>query len=211
MLRRYGGWQNIYQVARVILEGEERSRANRRDDSSLVVDSLRDQAKGQNTTVTPFYFDFAARKDPSATEVLGSMLKQMINGMEVIPGDISRGVKEQLSNIYGYELQLGDIVKILQLITSSQPTFMCIDGLDECVGEERVRIFDSLKQILEGSPCARVFVTGRPHIRAEIEELLPGRVVSVSVCPSKDDIVTYLRTRLAEDEILDAMDESLEA
>ena len=181
------------------------------NDSSLVVDRLRDQAKGQNTTVTPFYFDFAVRKDPSATEVLGSMLKQMINGMEVIPGDISRGVKEQLSNIYGYELQLDDIVKILQLITSSQPTFMCIDGLDQYVGAQRVRILDSLKKILEKSPRTRIFLAGRPQIRAEIEERLAGRVISVSVCPSKDDIITYLRARLAEDEMPDAMDESLEA
>ena len=181
------------------------------DDSSLVVDRLRDEARGQNTAVSSCYIDFAFRKELTATALLGSILKQMISGMEIFPEDISPGLNEQLSTIDEDEPQLADIVKILQLITSSQLTFMCIDGLDECVGEERVRILDSLKQILEGSPCARVFVTGRPHIRAEIEELLPGRVVSVSVCPSKDDIVTYLRTRLAEDEILDAMDESLEA
>ena len=182
-----------------------------RNDSSLVVDRLRDQTKGQNTTVTSFYFDFAVRKDPSATEVLGSMLKQMINGMEVIPGDISRGLKEQLSTIYGYQLQLGDIVKILQLITSSQPTFMCIDGLDQYVGAQRLRILDSLNQILEKSPRTRIFLAGRPEIQALIEERLAGRVISVPVGPSKDDIITYLRTRLAEDETPDAMDEALEA
>ena len=180
------------------------------DDSSLVVDRLRDQAK-QNTAVTSFYFNFSVRKELTATAMLGSMLKQMVNGMEVIPEDISRGLKEQLSTISGYELELVDIVKILQLITSSQPTIMCIDGLDECGAAQRVKILDSLKQILERSPCMRVFMTGRPHVRAEIEERLAGRVISVSVCPSKDDIITYLRARLAEDEKPDAMDESLEA
>ena len=181
------------------------------DDSSLVVDRLRDEARGQNTAVSSFYFDFAFRKELTATALLGSILKEMISGMEIFPEDISPGLNEQLSTIDEEEPQLADIVKILQLITSSQPTFMCIDGLDECVGEERVRILDSLKQILERSPCTRIFVTGRPQIRTEIEEPLAGRVVSVSVCASKDDIITYLRTRLAEDEILDAMDESLEA
>ena len=34
-----------------------------RDVSSLVVDNLCDQARGKNTTVTCFYFDFAARKE----------------------------------------------------------------------------------------------------------------------------------------------------
>ena len=47
-----------------------------RDISSLVVDRLCDQARGQkNTVVTCFYFYFAARKEQSATNMLGSLLK----------------------------------------------------------------------------------------------------------------------------------------
>jgi len=88
---------------------------------------------------------------------------------------------------------------------------MCIDALDECTTAQRFRLFDSLKEILEKSPSARVFVTGRPHIRAEIERRLAGRVTSVSVCPTKGDIVSYLRFRLSHDETPDAMDETLEA
>jgi len=42
--------------------------------SSLVVDRLCDQARGQNTSVTCFYFDFEARKEQSATAMLGSLL-----------------------------------------------------------------------------------------------------------------------------------------
>jgi len=56
-----------------------------------------------------------------------------------------------------------------------------------------------------------VFVTGRPHIRDEIEERLPGQVISVSVTPRKADIITYLRARISEDETPEAMDASLEA
>jgi len=54
-------------------------------------------------------------------------------------------------------------------------------------------------------------MTGRPHIRAEIERRLGGRVIGVYVGPRKDDIVRYLRFRLSEDEAPNAMDESLEA
>ena len=50
-----------------------------------------------------------------------------------------------------------------------------------------------------------------PHIRAEIEQHLPGRVACVSADPRKDDIVTYIRARLANDKTQDAMDECLEA
>jgi len=181
------------------------------DDSSLVVDRLCHQVRGQNTPVTCFYFDFAARKEQSATNILGSLLKQMVRGMERIPEEISRAFQEQKLAIGGCGPQLVDIVKMLQDITSSQPTFMCIDALDECAGVQRVRVLDSLKQILERSPTTRIFVTGRPHIRAEMEKRLPGRMISVSICPPKGDVIGYLRVKLGEDETPDAMDEILEA
>jgi len=181
------------------------------DDSSLVVDRLADQTRGQNTAVICFYFDFAARNEQTATSMLGSLLKQVINGMERVPEDISRALQEQKKAVSGRKPQLGDIVKMLQLITSSRPTFMVIDALDECTPVQRFHLFDSLKEILEKSPDARIFVTGRPHIRTEIETRLAGRVLSVSVGPPKDDIIRFLRVRLSEDETPDAMDETLEA
>ena len=178
------------------------------DDSSLVVDSLCDQFRGQNIAVTCFY---AARKEQSATSMLGSLVKEIVNGMERIPEDISRALLEQKRAISGRRPRLVDIVKMLQLITSSYRTFISIDALDECPGVQRVRLLDSLKQILEKSPGTRIFVTGRPHIQAEIEKRLAGWVISVSVGPKKDDIIRYLRARLSEDVTPDAMDESLEA
>jgi len=56
-------------------------------------------------------------------------------------------------------------------------------------------IFNPLKQILEKSPGTRTSVTGRPHIQAEMERRLTGRVISVPVCPSKDDIIRHLRAQ----------------
>ena len=175
------------------------------------MDSLCNQAIGESTAVTCFYFDFAARKEQSAASILGSLLKQIVSGMETIPDEISQAFQEQKKTIGGRRLQLADVVKMLQLITSSQHTTMCIDALGECAGVQRVKLLDSLSQILAKSPGTRVFATGRPHIRTEIERRLTGRVVTVSVGPAKCDIITYLRVRLSEDETPDEMDESLEA
>jgi len=180
-----------------------------RDFSSLVVDRLCDHARGQNIGVTCFYFDFAARKEQSAINVLGSMLKQVVSGMEEIPEEISRAFREQKMAVGGRGPLLLDIVKMLQTITSSLRTFLCIDALDECAVVHRVKLLDSLKKILEKSPRTRIFIIGRPHIRAEVEKRLAGRVMSISIGSSKDDIVGYLRVRLDEDESLGAMDESL--
>jgi len=181
------------------------------DASSLVVDRLSDRAKGQNTAVTCFYIDFAARKEQSVASILGSLLRQAVGRMEKVPKEISGAFQEQKSVIGGRGPRLPDIVKMLQTVTSSLPTFICIDALDECSTANRVKLLNSLKKILEKSSRTRIFIIGRPQVRAEIERCFAGRVISVSVSPRKDDIIEYLRLRLDEDETPDAMDRSLEA
>ena len=179
------------------------------DGSSLVVDRLCDQATGRNTAVTCFYFDFAARKEQSAANMLGSLVKQMVSGMERVPEEVSRAFQEQKGAIGGRRPQLVDLVKMLQGIASSRPAFICIDALDECTGVQRLKLLDSLKEILEQSTGTRVFVTGRPHIQTEIENRLAGQVISLCISPTKGDITRYLRARMSHDETPDAMDESL--
>jgi len=176
-----------------------------------VVDTLCDRTRGQNAPVTCFYFDFAARNEQSATNTLGSLLKQMINGTGGIPEEIWQALREQKGAVGGRRPQLVDIVKMLQLVTASQRTYMCIDALDECTTAQQFRLFDSLKEILDKSPRARLFVTGRSHIQAEIENRLAGRVTSISVVPAREDIANFLRFRLRYDEMPDAMDASLKA
>jgi len=53
-------------------------------------------------------------------------------------------------------------------------------------------------------------VTGRPQILPEIGRNLAGGVTSLSINPKRDDIVTYLRSRLAADTTPDAGDSNLE-
>ena len=181
------------------------------DVSSLVVDRLCDQARGQSSAVTCFYVDFADRKEQSATSILGSLLRQIVGGLERIPEEISQAFQEEKNAIGGRGPRHLDIVKMLQAITSSLRTFICIDALDECAALDRAKLLNSLEQILEKSPGTRIFIIGRPHIRAEIESLLEGRVTSVSVSPRKDDIIGYLRVRLGQDLTPHAMNKRLEA
>jgi len=180
------------------------------DASSLVVDSLCDWARGRDAAVACFYFDFADRKEQSLTNVLGSLLNQVIGGLETIPAKIVQAFQDQGKVIGGRKLGLGEIVEILQDISASRRTFICIDALDECMAEYRGKLLNSLKQILHKSRSARIFLAGRLHIRDEVEKHLAGRAVAVSVTPTKDDIIQFLRARLGEDTIPDAMDKSLE-
>jgi len=48
------------------------------------------------------------------------------------------------------------------------------------------------------------------HVQNEVEERLAGRVVAVSITPTKTDIIRFLRAKLREDVTPEAMDSSLE-
>ena len=76
--------------------------------------------------------------------ILGSLLRQIIGGMEGVPEEISRAFQEQKNVIGGRGPWLPDIVKMLQTVTPSLPTFACIDALDECTTAHRVKLLNSL-------------------------------------------------------------------
>ena len=182
-----------------------------RDVSSLVIDTLCDQAGERNASVACIYFDFAAQKEQSPTIAMGALLKQVVGGLEVIPEEISRAYQKEKQALGGRGSRLSDIVGMLQTTTSKERTFVCIDALDECMPEHRAKLIDSLSKILQESPGTRIFVTGRPHIRREIGRRLAGRVTNLPISTKRDDIIRYLHSRLEEDTIPDAMDSSLKA
>ena len=179
--------------------------------SSLVIDKLCDQARGRDVAVACIYFDFAAQKEQTSTSVLGALLKQVVGGLDKVPEEVARAYEDQKKVIGGRKPRLPDLVRMLQTTSSEKRTFICIDALDECVPGHQVRILGSLNQILKESPSIRIFMTGRPHIRAEIGKRLSGRVTSISITPRRDDIISYLHSRLDEDTTPDAMDSNLEA
>ena len=176
-----------------------------------MIDSLCDQARGRDVAIACFYFDFAAQKEQPLTSVLGALLKQVVGGLDEVPGEVVQAHEDQKRVIGGRRPRLSDLVRMLQTASSERCTFICIDAIDECVPGDRIKLLSSLNQILKESPATRVFVTGRPHIQAEIGKRLSGRVTSISITPRQDDIISYLHSRLDEDTISDAMDSSLEA
>ena len=176
-----------------------------------MIDSLCDRARGQNVAIACLYLDFAARQEQSSTSMLGALLKQLVIGLGEVPGEMVQAYEEQKNFIGGRRPQHSDIVEMLQTASSKKRTFMCIDALDECVPEHRVKLLNSLNKILQKSPGTRIFVTGRPHIQPELGRRFSGRVMSLSMGTKRDDIIRYLRSRLEEDTTPDAMNSSLEA
>ena len=174
------------------------------------MDTLCKEAVEGKAAVACFYFDFATYEEQSPAAVLGSVLKQIVAGLDEIPERIVRAFRDRGEVISDQRLPLPEIAGSLLDISSSRCTFICIDALDQCPSKHREELLDLLNQILRKSPGVRLFMTGRPHIRDEVERYLGGRVATMIIMPTKNDITTFLRARLKEDTIPGAMDESLE-
>ena len=180
------------------------------NDSSLVIDKLCDEAVEGDPTVVCFYFDFAARNEQSPVNMLGSLLRQLVNGQEGIPEAIAREFRKEKMSIGGRGLQVSGILKMFQTITSTRRTFICVDALDECVLEHRIVVLDSLWQILQGSRNTRIFMTGRPQVRSEVEGKLDGAATFMFIRATEDGVLRFLCEKLKMDTIPNMMSSKLE-
>ena len=78
----------------------------RSDTSSLIVDKLCNMAGERKIGVSCFYVDFAAREKQSPTNILGSLLQQIVVGLGDIPDEISRTFQDHKKGIGGRKLQV---------------------------------------------------------------------------------------------------------
>ena len=181
------------------------------DNSSLVIDKLCNEAGKEDTAIMYFYFDFAARNEQSPANMLGSLLRQLVSGLEKIPESVVQGFQKQKRGTGGRGLQVSGVLEMFQAITTTKRMFICVDALDECVPEHRMVVLESLRQILQGSPNTRIFMTGRPQVRGEVERRLDGAATFISIQPTEDGVVRYLRDKLRSDTTPEIMSSALEA
>ena len=169
-----------------------------------------DEAAEGDPTVACFYFDFAARKEQSPINMLGSLLRQLVSGQGKIPEAIARDFRKEKSVIGGRGLQVSGILKMFREITATRGVFLCVDALDECVPEHRMVVLESLGQMLQGSPDTRLFITGRPHVRNEVERELGGAATFIFIRAMEDGVLRFLREKLRKDTIPNMMSSKLE-
>ena len=177
---------------------------------SLVIDKLCGEAVEGDPTVVCFYFDYAARNEQSPVNMLGSLLRQLIGGQGEIPQTVARSFQKEKMSIGGRGLQVSGILRMFQTITTTRCTFICVDALDECVPEHRVVVLESLRQILQGSRNIRIFLTGRPHVRDEVERELGSAATLISILATQDGVLKFLREKLRKDTVPNMMNSTLE-
>ena len=180
------------------------------NNSSLVIDSLRGQARGENTAVVGLYCDFLAQLEQSTISILGAILKQLVSRGE-IQEHIREAFQKANEEFCGHGLRFPDMVEILKMtVASLQWIFVCVDALDELSRKHRWELLGSLQEIIRMSPNMRIFLTGRPYIDDEIREFF-SEAVRIPISPTQDDIKSYLEMRLKGDTTPKAMDSQLRA
>ena len=83
--------------------------------------------------------------------MLGSLIKQTVSGMEAIPKDIPRAIQEEKNAIVGGGRNSRILWRCYKPSHPRDAHFLFIDALDEYAAVHRVKILDSLNQILEKS------------------------------------------------------------
>ena len=177
-----------------------------------MIDTLCDAVGGNNVAVACIYCDFHAHKEQSEAGLLVALLRQLVAGVEAIPGEIKEAFNRAKREVDGRALRLPEIsMMLIKSFLSLQRAFICIDALDEFPTKHRPELWNSLRHIVQVCPNIRLFITGRPHIREEVRKYFPGYPDLPAIKPTTEDIRGYLSMRLEKDPEPDAMDTKLKA
>jgi len=172
-----------------------------RNISSLVIDSLCDRAQEDNIAVIGLYCDFPSQQEQTTTNIIGALLKQLV-GRGGIPDHLRAAFEKAKMEFGGRGPRLADLtlVGMLKIVIASLPqVFLCLDALDECLPKRVREVLELLRDILWESLGMRIFLTGRPHVKEDVQRYFPKAVV-IPISPNPNDIQNYVEMRAGGDE-----------
>ena len=162
----------------------------------------------QDTSVAGLYCDYLDRKEQTTSNILGAMLKQLI-GSGIVPDDIRRTFQDAKRHFGGVRPEVPELLKMLKMaIGQRRRVVICIDALDESLAAHRTGLLSALQAIAQEFPNVRLFLTGRPFIRPEVERYFPS-VDTIVVSPTREDTEAVLKMKLDGDPEPDAMNDHL--
>ena len=167
--------------------------------SSLVIDSLREQTCGENIAVLFLYCDYQTQKDQSAVNMMGGLLSQIAFGATQIPPEIQRTFEQKQRGRQA--LRLPDMLKLLvKTVSSIERVYICIDAMDELLPGNRSELLRALRGIIRDAPNIRLFLTGRPHIRGELDKYITKGAHIIPIVADQGDIAAYVTRKIEDDE-----------
>ena len=179
-----------------------------RNISSLVIDSFCDRAQEENIAVVVLYCDFLSQQEQTTNNIMGALLKQLV-GRGGIPDHVRAAFQKGKMGFGGGGPQLTDMMGMLKMVIASlRQVFICLDALDECLPKRFPEVLESLRNILLESPGTRIFLTGRSHVKEDVQRYF-SKAVMIPINPSTGDIRNYVEMRLDRDSEPEAMSNNL--
>ena len=184
------------------------ARLTRNENSSLIIDTLRNRTRGESAAVSSLYCDYQA-SNQSPVNMIGALLKQVVAGPAEIPAEIMYYFKES-RKLGGQGLRLTDMVNLFVKASSSfKRVFVCIDAVDELLAKDRPDFIRALRHIIDGAPNIRLLLTSRPHVRVELNKHLADRAYIIQVEADQGDITRYVQLKIDDDPHPGLMSEDL--
>ena len=156
------------------------------------------------------YSDYRDQKAQTLVPILGTLLQQFllrISQVHCIPAE----VRDSLEKIKkgGRNPSKDDLLALLgTTLKHLERAFICIDALDELEAKTRSQLLQELIHLVAHTTTdLRIFLTGRQHIKVEVEKLSNS---SVDITAHPDDIRAYLFREIAEDGNPEIMDDALQ-
>jgi len=141
---------------------------------------------------------------------MGAILKQLV-GRGGVPKEVQEAFQKGKKEFGGRGPRLANLMEMLKATIASLPrVFICLDALDECLPEHLPDLFSSLRDIVRECPKAKLFLTGRPHVREDVLRYFSKAVV-IPIRPNLNDIRNYVDMKLDRDPEPEAMNDGLRA
>src|ERR1700760_2974692 len=86
----------------------------------------------------------------------------------------------------------------VKTIISLDRVYICVDAMDELLPQHRSEFLRAFQQIIQEAPNTRIFVTGRPHIRGELDKNLTRGAYTMHIVPNQGDITRYVSRKMEE-------------
>ena len=177
----------------------------------MVIDTLREQAYGQNIAVLFLYCDYQSQKDQSAVNMIGSLLRHITLGAVGNVDEIRKSFEKSRQG-GGDGLRLSEMLELfVKTMSCLERVYISVDAIDELLPQHRSEFLRALQQIIQEAPNSRLFLTGRPHIRGQLEKCLTRAAYTIHIVPDQGDITRYISQKMDDDDSRDPdlMTESL--
>ncbi|KAI0517855.1 hypothetical protein F5B22DRAFT_635706 [Xylaria bambusicola] len=186
------GKNGCYVSAPTTLEYGSRLTAKYR--ASLVRHIL--SKKGSDSVVSFFFVESGNQESLRADTIIRSILRQRL-----VSPQIPRQVMEDLENLDSFT-GLDKFVDLLRIMMPPPtPSYVVIDGLDECENQDRSRLLVALSQLIDSRENIRIFLSSRDSVHGEIRKTFKTYKSFSMDCPSGHDAISIFINDIVRNKI----------